>query len=323
MKLKGRSILVIALLLFGGFAVFDFYNDKQKDEKKMMEARLLMVPFEQVEQVEIQHQSQQILLKRSVDGWELIEPLKDLADSEAVDDFIKSTVPERIIEVASEGSEVNWSLYGLDQPLGKITFKTTAGAQDAFEISERKNFEENVFARRNGENRVLVLNSIWQTRVKKAALDFRDRRFLRHKIASVDSINLKNDKGVLALARNEGQWSAVDKKDFKLDQNKVRDLLNTISQAKAADIGDKKPSTKSAKKLFTLDLKLDEKKWNAVVEQMSDFSIYAFPSDPEFYLKMEPGALDKLISISLEDLKEAPPEKEAPKGDKSQQKEQK
>lgn len=323
MKVKGRSILVIALLLFGGFAVFDFYNDKQKDEKKMMEARLLMVPFEQVEQLEFQHQSQKILLKRSVDGWELLEPLKDLADSEVVDDFVKSVVPERIIEVASEGNEVNWSLYGLDQPLGKITFKTTSGAQDIFEISERKNFEENAFARRNGENRVLVLNSIWQNRVKKTALDFRDRRFLRHKIASVDSVKIKNDKGILLLARTEGQWSAVDKKDFKLDQNKVRDLLNTISQAKAAEIGDKKSPAKSAKKLFTLDLELDKMKWNAVVEQLSDLSIYAATSEPQFYLKMEPGALDKLISISLDDLKEAPPEKAAPKGDESQQKEQK
>lgn len=323
MKVKGRSILVIALLLFGGFAVFDFYNDKKIDEKKMMEAKLLAIPFEQVDQVEIQKQSKKIILKRGVEGWELLEPLQDLADNEVVDDFIKSTVTERIIEVASEGNDVNWTLYGLDHPLGKIVFTTTAGSQDVFEISERKNFEENVFARRNGENRVLVLNSIWQNRANKAALDFRDRRFLRNKIATVDAINLKNEKGSVGLVRKDGQWSATHQKDVKLDQNKVRELLTTISQAKASDIENQKPATKSKKRLFTLELELDGKKWDAVVEQMSDFAIYATTSKPQFYLKMEPGALDKLISLSLIDLKEDPPKKEESKDKESEKKEQK
>lgn len=313
MKLKGRTILVLALLLFGGYAVYDFFQDKKKEEKTMEESRLLTVNFEQVDQFEVQKGTQKIVVKRTVDGWELQEPLKDLADSNVADDFVKGVVPERIIEVAKEGSDINWSLYGLDKPLGTITYKTTAGAQNTFAISEKKNFEENSFLRRDSENRVLVVNSNWQNRVNKTVLDFRDRRFLRHKIASVDSISLKNEKGTVEIQRVDGKWEATGKKDFKLDQNKVRDLLSKISDAKAADIYSFTDKVPEQKKLFTLDLQMADKKWTAQVGQAKDLLIYAKVSEPQFQYKMEAGALDKLIKLTLEELKEEPPKKEEKK----------
>src|SRR5690348_6889968 len=103
MKLKGRTILVLCLLLFGGYALYDFQQDKKKEEINMEEVRLLTVNFEQINFVEVQKDDSKIVLERSVDGWNLTSPIKDLADNSAVDDFIKNTVPERVIEVAKEG----------------------------------------------------------------------------------------------------------------------------------------------------------------------------------------------------------------------------
>nr|WP_295901301.1 DUF4340 domain-containing protein [uncultured Bdellovibrio sp.] len=313
MKLKGRTILVLCLLLFGGYALYDFQQDKKKEEINMEEVRLLTVNFEQVNYVEVQKGDSKIVLERSVDGWNLTSPIKDLADNSAVDDFIKNTVPERVIEVAKEGEGIDWAMYGLDKPLGTITFKTTAGTQNVFEISTKRNFEENVFARRDKENKVLVINSVWQTRANKTVLDFRDRRFLRNKIASVDEIKLKNEKGLLELKRVDGQWMVPSKKDLKLDQNKVRELLTTIADARASEIREGNTKATGLKNLFTLDLVLADKKWKAEVGQAKDLMIFANVSEPDFQLRMEAGALDKLIKMTVEDLKEQPPKKEEDK----------
>lgn len=310
MKLKGRTILVLALLLFGGYAVYDFFNEKKVEEKTVEESRLMTVNFEQVDHVEVQRPDAKIILKRTVDGWELVEPLKDLADNAVVDDFVKNAFPERIIEVAKEGKDINWALYGLEKPLGVITFKTTAGTQNIFEISDKKNFEENVFARRDNENKVLVLNSVWQTRASKTVNDFRDRRFLRQKIASVDELKLKNDKGLLELKRREGIWVSPSEKDLKLDQNKVREILSAIADAKAAEIFSADAKINAKKELFTLDLVLADKKWKAEVTQDKDLSIYAKVTEPSFQMKMESGALDKLIHLTVDGLKEVLPKKD-------------
>lgn len=318
MKLKGRTILVLALLLFGGYAVYDFFHEKKTEEKTIEESRLMTVNFEQVNTFEIQRGDSKIVLKRSVDGWELVEPIQDLADNSVADDFVKNAYPERIIEVAKEGNDINWALYGLDKPYGVVTYKTSAGAQNVFEISDKKNFEENVFARRDHEYKVLLLNSIWQNRVSKTVNDFRDRRFLRQKIAAVDELKLKNEKGLIELKRVDGQWISPSKKELKLDQNKVREILTAIADAKAAEIFPGDAKIKAEKELFTLDLVLADKKWKASVRQAKDLLIYAKVSQPDFQIKMEPGALDKLIRLTLGDLKEAPDKKDDKKNEMKQ-----
>lgn len=317
MKLKGRGILVLAFLLFGGFAVYDYFRDQKKEQKATEDSRLMALNFEQIDSFEIQKGAKKIALKRSVSGWELTEPIQDLADNEVVEDFVKNLVPERIIDVAREGADVDWSLYGLDKPEGQITLKATTGESNIFVISERKNFEQNTFARRNQENRVLVVNSNWQTRVGKEVMDFRDRRVLRHKIASVDVISLKNEKGLLELHRADGKWKSAGKKGLSLDQNKVRDLLTTIADSKVSEIYESKSEKiPKLKELFRLHLTMDKKIWTAEVGQAKNFLIYAKLSDPSWSVKLAPGALDKLLKITYEDLHEAPVE-ETKKNDNS------
>lgn len=308
MKLKGRSILVIALILFGGYAIYDYMRDQKKEAQLLSESRLMTVNFDQVETVEIEKGADKILLKRSVDGWNVQEPLKDLADNTVVEDLLKNAASESIIEVVKDADGINWALYGLDKPLGKITFVTTAGQKDTFEISDKRNFEENVFARRNSESRVLLVNSSWQNRIRKTVLDFQDRRVLRHNMAAIDSFHLKNQMGVIALSLKDGKWVVPAKKDFVLDQNKVREVLQGIASAKAADFV--KTPVPALKSLFVVDLKLADKNWQVAVGQAKDLKIYAKVSDPAAVLLLEPGAMDKLIKLTIEDLKQSPPSKE-------------
>lgn len=323
MKLKGRTILVLCLLLFGGFALYDFQQDKKKEEKSMAEAQLMKLDFAKVDYVEIEKDGQKTILQRSTDGWKVTAPIQDIADNQVADDFVKNTFPERVIDVAKEGDAIDWAMYGLDKPLGMVTFRTSGGEQTTFEVSEKKNFEDASFVRRDKENRVLVVNSIWQARVKKTAVDFRDRHVLRHRIASVDTLKLKNSKGGLHLQRVEGKWLEPSQKDLKLDQNKVREILTMIADAQASEIIEGHHSKpKNLKILYTLDLIMDGKTWTLEAGQGHDLVIFATVSDPTFVLRMEPGALDKLITLTANDLKEQPADSALPKA-APEQKEQK
>ena len=323
MKLKGRTILVLCLLVFGGYALFDHLQDKKKAEKSMAEAQLMKLDFNKVDYVEIQKDGQKTILQRSADGWKVTAPIQDIADNQVADDFVKNTFPERVIDVAKEGDDIDWSLFGLDKPLGSVMFKTSGGEQTTFEVSEKKNFEDASFVRRDKENRVLVVNSIWQARVKKTAADFRDRHVLRHRIASVDTIKLKNSKGLLHLQRVDGQWQAPAQQDFELDQNKVREILTMIADAQASEIIEghhNKP--KGMKTLYTMELIMDGKSWTVEAGQGKDLVIFATISEPAFVLRMEPGALDKLITLTTNDLIEQPADSALPSA-QPEQKEQK
>ena len=307
MKHKGRWSLFICLVLLGGFTFFDYLQDQKKEETKMQDSRVMTLNYEQVNSFTIQKREQKIVLNRTTDGWDVLEPLKDQGDNTAADDFVKNVFPERVVDVAAEGEKIDWRLYGLDHPAGVITFKTTDGKSNVFEISEKRNFEDNVFVRRDKENKVLVVNSIWQTRLNKKVLDFRDRRVFKHKIASVDRVSVKNEHDTVDIQRVNGQWVSSGKKNFKIDQNKVRELLSLIADAKASEIleGENKPPV--LKSLFTMDLKMETKFWRVEVGQAKDFGIFAKVIDRQENLKLESGALDKVISMKWTDLQEAAP----------------
>ena len=49
MKLKGRTLLVLVLLLFGGYAVYDYMQDKKVEDKKLQDAQLMTINFDQVD----------------------------------------------------------------------------------------------------------------------------------------------------------------------------------------------------------------------------------------------------------------------------------
>lgn len=320
MRLKGRTILVLCLLLFGGYALFDHFNDKKKAEVETQSSRLMTVNFEQVQEILIQNK-EKILLKRDVDGWRLEEPLQDAADNDAIEDLVRQAYTESIISVVKEGEGIDWKLYGLDEPLGSILFKTTDNNQNEYQISALTNFESNAYARRDGENRVLLVNSIWQTRANRQVAELRDRRFLRHKIAAVDELKVQGAKDLFHLKREDGVWKLSGKPDFKVDQNKVRALLTAISDARAAEILNDPQSAPKLNTLFTMTLTMAEKTWTANVGQATDKKIYAKVTDPDLFLKMEPGALDNFIEIKAEAIQEKPPEAKALKAEELPKKE--
>jgi hypothetical protein len=300
-KIKGRGILVMCLLVFGGYALYDFMGQKKAEESKTASAKLFTMNTDQIDAIEIFKGTELVSLKRSVEGWNLESPLKDIADDASADDLIKMTSSEKVLDVVKDGGEIDWKSFGLEKPAGFIRFMNSTGQSTTLHISSKTNFENNPFARRNDENRVLVVNSSWITRLEKPVGEFRDRRFLRHKIGAIEHFRLKNNSGVVEITLKDGKWVDAGSKKMELDQQKVRQLFRDIADARAANYVDGKMPTLKA--LFTLDLKLGDKAWKAEVGQATDKRIYASVSDPKLQMVMGPGALDNLIELKTEDLK--------------------
>ncbi|WP_413584982.1 DUF4340 domain-containing protein [Bdellovibrio sp. HCB274] len=300
-KIKGRGILVMCLLIFGGYALYDFLAQKKADEQKVAEAKLFTMNVDQIDFIEITKDAKVIALRRTVEGWNMEQPLKDQADDSAAEDLIKMTSSEKVMDIAADGGNIDWKVYGLDQPQGSITFANSAGQKTTLHISSKGNFENFPFARRDDDNRVLVVNTNWTARLEKPVVEFRDRRFLRHKIGSIENFHLKNKHGVIQITNKDGKWVSTSDSKVELDQQKVRETFRNISNAKGADyVEGALPSLKS---LFTLDLKLGDKNWQAQVGQATTGKIYSAVSDPKVQMMMEPGALDELIELKIEDLK--------------------
>lgn len=280
---------------------FEFYQASKEEAKKGEESKIVSYPVDQIHQIEIENKSGKILLKRDVDGWRLEEPVKDWADNQFTDDFVNALVAEKSIETIAPEGETNWSVYGLDKDFAKIVFSNQQASSTLIDVSAKKNFEGNTFLRRGSENKVLVATSQWNIRANKTAMDFRDKRFFRGKIGSVEQITIKSQKDDFQLVNKDAKWINEKNPKLKLDQNKVREILTSLNEIRASQFLDKAPVAATQAKIT---LKLKDKNWTGEVKQGTDKIFYGITSDPAFNLKLEAGQVDKFTGMTLMSLRD-------------------
>lgn len=320
MKSKGTWILLGLVVVLGLYAYWDF--DKEKKEKKREEEMAIFIPYpvDQVSEVYIEHKASKLKLVKDVDGWKLTEPIVDLADSPYTDDFVNSLTRERNIGVASEGEALDWKIFGLSDPQSKITVTNNAKQSTVLEFSEKRNFEGNPLMRKAGENKVYVGSAAWTGWLEKIPLQFRDKRFLRERIANIEGIEISNRHGQVKLHQKETTWFYSADESVKLDQNRVREILSQVSNAQAEDFLAEKKITEADRKKYELNkpkvkvkFKIKDKYWTAALSQIlkpdqnknlnPEKLVYAEVSEPVFILKISNTVFEKLDGVTISSLR--------------------
>jgi hypothetical protein len=294
---KTRGFAIAVAVLLAATYYFEFYRVSVEEKQKEVEYKLVPFAADQIHQITVENESGQVLLKRDADGWRLEEPVKDWADNSFADDFIEGLANEKALEVAATGDSIEWSVFGLDKNAATVTFTNQKGEPVSLKVSDKKNFEGNSFLRRNQENKVFIASSQWAARAKGKAIDFRDKRLFRGKISAVDEISIHSQKDAFKLLRKEAGWSAEKDPALSLDQNRVREILTSLNETRAAEYIDTIP----AKAAFRaqISLKMGDKHWSAELRQTDDKTIYATTAEPAFLMKMVPGQSDKLFEMTL------------------------
>lgn len=303
---------LFVVLLLSGYLLYDFQSEKQNTERKASDAQLISLKPDQINEFSIEKGESQITLQRTIDGWKIVVPFEDEADDFYVDDFVKRMTDEKIVGVAKEGESIDWKVYGLEEGRGTISLKSQSDKEMALEISEKKNFEQNGYARMKGQNRALVVTSAWMSHLDKKPDDFRDKRILRAKIADVKALKIEIGSEQFELERNDNTWTVRDRPTVKLDQNRVRELLSMINETQATEFVAWGSETKTSLKknmfpkdpLVRIDAKLgDERTWNIQWWRSTDKEM-ALISQPQAILSFAPGTLAKFLNISLDGLRD-------------------
>lgn len=305
MKNKGVLVFAGVVAALGGYLAWDISAEKREQQEKQESRKIFGFDPEQVNEFTIEKGGAKVRLSRSVDGWRIEEPVRDNADDTFTDDFVDRAVKDSMVEVAKEGEGIDWKVYGLETPAGRVSFKTQSGQEKTLLISTRQNFEQNAMARLSGENRVLVVPAAWTEHINRKALDFRDKRLYRFKIAGVDRIEFKNAHSSGVLEMKDGQWIIAGHPEWPLEQNRVRELLTMINESRVKDFVSAADPTAAQKKSLGLgapaavvQLRAGDKSWSATLGRGSGEE-HAAITDPKFVLKLENGTLAKFESIDL------------------------
>lgn len=311
MRNKGTWILFLVVVLISSYAYFGEYKGKEK-EKVTQEAQAKIfkdLKVEQVNQISLEKPSEKITLSRGTDGWTLIEPVKDSADSEGVESWLKSLSDEKTMTVAVEGKDIQWQFFGFDKNVSKLTLSTSAGVSTTVEISEKKNFENNCFIRFPGQDKVYVASSSWSGYATKKVFEVRNKRLFRHQMSNVQSISIKNKKGSFVFINKDAKWISPSKPTWIFDQNKVRESIAKLNEVQATEIQSEGEAIVNEKSKFKsaeaqLEIKLTDKTWTASLLQNKDKSYVMLVSEPNMIAKVDNIFGDKFTAVMLDEYRD-------------------
>ncbi len=306
-----NKILAGVVLALGLYLYWDTKSDERSETKKNIETALFDFKADQIKELDFMRGEQKLKLVKVDTGWKITEPFQDDADSGVVDTFVETIAKEKYMDVAREGADIDYKIYGLDKPNTIFTVKNNAGESITYEISGQTNFEKNSLLHKKDSNKVLVASTQWQDVLKKSSFDFRDQRLFRGRLGSILTVEILKKNGNIRLNQKDGKWFLVDQPNLKLDQNRVREILTMLNETKATEFTlSKTPSGGEISKygfnqsLVKIKLGLTEGSWEAQLATAPNKKLYAWVAKPAFVLELDSAQLDKFKNITVNSLRD-------------------
>lgn len=209
----------------------------EKDAFAFRSKVLLSFAQEAVQAVSLRTDSLHVRLERQEKGkWRITEPVEVAADSGKVSDLLRSLTQDQIQGFPDKPASLK--MVGLDPPRGEIRLTLDGGTEATLLLGEREKKEKGVYARRSGEEQVLVLKETFLEEIPKQVADLRDRTLLALDREKVDTIELETPKGRTVLSKAEDTWGIKEPEEASADQGMINDLLWDLTTTRVKEFVD-------------------------------------------------------------------------------------
>lgn len=304
---------IFTVFVIAGIYFFDYRAGLNKE--KLEQAFVLEGDAAQINFVQIIKSDLKIALQKSLTGWALFEPIQDSGNDDNVEQVLESLAKSRQISVVKETAqpltEADLRPFGLDKPAAIFNFKTNLGQSKVVAVGNLKNFEGNSYIRINSDNRVLLAEPIWYIQAQNTLIHYRETKLYRSSLAKVVKLRVRSLRDDFELSLNNGKWHE-SKKNYSLDQNKVREFLKKISGSDIVEyVFEGEPSTAMVKEkgldknAVTLDLETEDATWSVTFNiSQSEKALYALTERPTFLVKVDPAAWETFGNLALDLLRD-------------------
>lgn len=312
-KNKTLIFAAVTVSVIAGIYIFDYRAGEIKE--KLGQAFVLDGDPEQINYVQIIKPDLKIALQKSLTGWALIEPIQDSGNNDFVEQLLEGLAKSRQISIVRETaqplSEADLRPFGLAKPAAVFNFKNNLGQSKTVAVGSLKNFEGNSYIRIDSENRVLLAAPIWFIKAQNTLIHYREVKLYRGNLAAITKLRVRSLRDDFELALTDGKWYEA-KRNYGLDQNKVRELLKKLSVTNIVEyVFEGEPSSALVKEkgldknAVTLDLETDNSTWSVTFNiSQSDKALFALTERPTFLAKVDPTAWESFGNLTLDQLRD-------------------
>jgi len=127
--------------------------------------------------------------------------------------------------------------YGLDAPSVEVTFKSNGSKPSGkLLIGKKTATGGSLYARKDGENRVVLIGEYNQATFNKSTFDLRDKAIVNFDRSKVDGVDVSLEKSGFELAKKDSEWTMVKPITARADTSAADGLVTSVESLQMKSI---------------------------------------------------------------------------------------
>ena len=242
MRFKGTLLLVILCAGFGSYLYFYEIKGGEKREKaKQEEKQIWKVESNTIQQMDLVFPDSRITAVRTGEKeWKIIVPRELEADSEELNRLASSSADlSRDSVVDPNASDL--SKFGLNPAEASVQIKTKDGKEYKIRFGRNNPTGNSTYAAVEGKSEVFLVPTYTASTFRKKLDDLRNRSILKFDQFETQSVDLKSEKGVVQLAKENDRWWIQGSERLAADSSAVSGMLGALGNNRLKEFFEDKP----------------------------------------------------------------------------------
>lgn len=250
----GRSLLILLVVALGLGAYIYFVESQRDPTETDAKEKLFAVTASDINELNIRKGSTTTALRKDGDAWGLTAPVTTPASSSAVEPVVNGLETIEIDRVIEENA-TNLAPFGLDAPPLSIGFRTADGTAHELHLGSKTPTGSGIYARVDGNPRVLLVAAFHEQTFDKTPFDLRDRQVLAITAGDAERVTLTSRNATpVELRRSEGAWRLAAPLEARADASVAEGLVNRLTTAQMSSvISEGNPPTPAELRTYGLD----------------------------------------------------------------------
>jgi hypothetical protein len=231
--------LVAALFVF---TIYDFKRSESTQEQSEKEKSIIKLNLSDIIRVEVLNRMGSIVVEKQDGEWHLTSPVKDKADTQAIESLLSQIEGEKTISTVVEGDNIQFETFGLKQPVTRLKLQVQDGKSEEIKIGAIKAFDGNLYAQIDDEKRVSLVSQSWDSLLAKSPNDLRDKHLLRTDFNAEDLMKIEFKSPDFTLVKVGPHWKmAKGAIDFPLVDDFIKQFIDKLKGTRALNLHKHEP----------------------------------------------------------------------------------
>jgi hypothetical protein len=248
--MRGLKSTLALLVVLGGLGAYIYFVASKADDSASKQEKLFpSLVSDDIEQLTVKSESGDVTTLEKKDGkWTITAPLSTRGSDIEASGITSGLAGLEIARVVDEHpSDVKE--YGLDAPDVEVTFKSKSGQPSGkLLIGKKTATGGNLYARKDGDPRVVLIAEYNSGTFNKSTFDLRDKAIMTVDRTKVDGFDVALDKSTFELAKKDTDWSVVKPIVARADTSAADGLVSSVESAQMKSVVSTAPTPDDLKK---------------------------------------------------------------------------